>query len=150
MVDVDGVLNPSTPSDNHSKYNFTVSDGTFTVWLNSSHGSWLINLADRTDSELVWCTYWQENAPKLIAPVVGLPEMPDIPITVWKFSASAGANKAYSAKKYADGRKFVALEDEYDFKYHLYDSNGYQVLIDYDTGLQRSHIQQAENYLLAE
>jgi hypothetical protein len=144
LVDVDGVLNPSTPSENHKTYTI----GLFKVYLNPVHGSWLIDLADRTDSELVWCTMWEENAPIKIAPKVGLPEMPFIPISRFKMSSSFGADKAYSAKKYADGRKFVAFEDEWDFQHHLYGSNGHQVIVDYTTGLQKSHISQAEHYLL--
>jgi HAD domain in Swiss Army Knife RNA repair proteins len=145
MVDVDGMLNPNIPSVNHVTYKING----FTVYLNPEHGSWLIDLATRTNSELVWCTYWEANAPKLVAPKVGLPEMPYIPIHVFKMSASVGANKAYSAKKYADGRKFVMLEDEFDVKHFLFGSNGHQVYVDPDTGLQRSHIEQAYNYLVA-
>jgi|SRR5579862_4882008 len=150
MVDVDGVLNPSTPSDKYRKYKFTLSEGVFTVHLNPEHGQWLVNLAEETDCELVWCTMWQEYAPQLIAPILNLPEMPFVPIQSWKMDSSIGADKAHAAKKYANGRKFVALEDEYDFKDHLYDSDGYQVTVDYTTGLQRWHIEQARNRLLTE
>ena len=145
LIDVDGVLNPVRPSKDHVTYEING----FTVHLNPNHGSWLLDLADKTDSELVWCTMWGAQAPVHIAPKVGLPELPFIQVKPWKFSSSVGADKAYSAKKYADGRKFAALEDEWDFQHHLYESNGYQVIVDYVDGLQRSHIQQAENYLLA-
>jgi hypothetical protein len=150
FVDVDGVLNPVKPSGTHQAFSFTVTNGTFIVYLDPAQGKWLTDLAAETNSELVWCTYWEHNASKFIAPVLGLPEMPYIPIKLWKMDASLGSHKAHSALDYAGSNKFAYFDDEYDIGYHLTGSNGTHIYVDPEDGLQPHHIAQAKNYLMNE
>lgn len=148
LVDVDGVLNPSTPSPDYVKHNISVYETTYSVHLNPAHGWWLKDLAAKTDSQLVWCTYWEKNAPKSIAPVLGLPEMPVIPMKLWKMGCSLGAEKAYSAMQYVGiDTKFAYFDDEWDINAFL-GKNGKHIWVDPEYGLTEKHIAAAEEYLM--
>ena len=76
------------------------------VWLNPKHGPMLVAMADMFD--LHWATAWVDNANTIIAPLIGLPELPvirwtnyhplDTPLTVLPpfeqtRSARAGGNR---------------------------------------------------------
>jgi len=155
LVDVDGVLNPETPTEDFTKYTLEANGYPYKVWLNPEHGEWLKELAADTNSQLVWCTFWEHNAPVRIAPILNLPEMPFVPMKRYKFSSTLGQDKGFSALSYVpEDTRFAYFDDEYDisefFNYHWPASeNGLHVFVDPDQGLQRFHIQQARNWLLA-
>jgi len=49
---------------------------TLRVWLNPAHGAMLLSLADVF--ELHWATDWEDAANRIVAPLIGLPELPVI------------------------------------------------------------------------
>lgn len=148
LVDVDGVLNPSTPSSDHEVHHFKVMGCVYKVHLNPAHGQWLTELAVNTDSQLVWCTYWENHAPEFIAPVLGLPEMPVIKMQFYKMGISLGGEKAYSAEQYVGDSKFAYFDDEWDIGVNLKSPNGWHIWVDPDEGLTEKHIELAEDFLL--
>ncbi|MEV6973268.1 HAD domain-containing protein [Kitasatospora sp. NPDC093806] len=93
LLDVDGVLIPF-PADDQSippthtahQVQLTGYPDPIQVWLNHDHGALL---ADALHSGLVrpaWCTSWRADAPRVIAPLLGLSdfehiELPRLPIT---------------------------------------------------------------------
>jgi hypothetical protein len=87
-------------------------------------GAKLLQLAQDFDCELVWCTTWQDQANEHIAPLVGLPELPFIPLTPPKMHASVGQTKAFSIRSWLTEKAdhlvpFVWFEDETDAGYSL-------------------------------
>lgn len=101
LIDIDGVLNPyaakrnQRPAGYHTVYvsstenNYTVYEKkkqkhggrwekNVTVWLNESHGTMLLDLAD-SGYTLVWATSWENNANLVISPRLHLPELPYVP-----------------------------------------------------------------------
>lgn len=46
------------------------------VWLNPSHGAMLLSLTDVF--ELHWATAWEDDANRIVAPLIGLPVLPVI------------------------------------------------------------------------
>ncbi|XVV07074.1 HAD domain-containing protein [Actinosynnema sp. CA-248983] len=133
MLDVDGPLNPcaAKPSKRPAGYRtfrYTRSGGWHTgrdarryrglrVWLNPAHGPALRALAADTGLELVWATTWLDLANELVAPAIGLPELPVVrfpdldrergwpPDGEWKWRAVAA---------YAAGRPLAWFDDELD------------------------------------
>lgn len=88
LVDVDGVLNPLVTCDplqcachpGWVRKQVLPEGDTYDVMLHPGHGRKLVELAADTGSELVWASYWEAHANTWIAPRVGLPEMPWVPI----------------------------------------------------------------------
>jgi len=90
LLDVDGPLNPhraaTPPTSGYQSFHldgdsFTDPEGRpwqggLRVWLDPAHGQMLRALAEMAD--LVWATAWEHLANKLVAPVLGLPELPVI------------------------------------------------------------------------
>lgn len=81
LVDVDGVLNPfRRPSKDYELHCVEGGDQSYNVWLNPRHGALLLELALEVGAELVWATTWEAMANHSIGPLVGLPELPVIPL----------------------------------------------------------------------
>ncbi|MFF9642354.1 hypothetical protein [Kitasatospora aureofaciens] len=79
------------------------------VWLNPAHGPQLLALP----YQLVWATTWMDEANSLIAPHVGLPELPYIAWTNLFGTDPDGLHwKTRDLVAWADGRPFVWLDDE--------------------------------------
>lgn len=89
LLDVDGPLNPYAAPARRRPVGYrtihvgradgTVYDrnpgrGTVRVWLNPDHGPALLQMAGRF--ELWWATAWEDRANTIIAPQIGLPELP--------------------------------------------------------------------------
>ena len=74
LIDVDGVLNPINPPPDmgFETYRFRGHE----VALTSLHGKWLRDLGRWFD--LVWCTTWEQQAPRHFGPVLGLFDLPVI------------------------------------------------------------------------
>ncbi|MFG2350758.1 HAD domain-containing protein [Streptomyces phaeochromogenes] len=90
LLDVDGVLIPfpdaegASPATHHR--HDVVPDGRsaddpVTIWLNPAHGPLLMHVIQTGLVAPVWCTSWRQDAPTLIGPLLGLPNLPyvDLP-----------------------------------------------------------------------
>lgn len=117
LVDVDGVLNPFRRPDKTFHRHRASPDGqTFNLWLTVRHGRMLRDLAAETGAGLVWASYWCDQANEWIAPRVGLPQMPFVPIPPRPHDTglSLGGWKVRHVVDWAAGRPFVWFEDEPD------------------------------------
>ena len=77
LVDVDGVLSPYAAESCPRGYvEHHLFPGEVPVRLCNDHGRLLRELAKTYD--LVWATGWGDEAPRLISPLLGLPEFPVI------------------------------------------------------------------------
>ena len=107
LIDVDGVLNPLSNARlprGFAKYELLG----FEVWLNPLHGTWLNGLAVWYD--LVWATTWEHDAPRLIAPRIGLHGQLD----VIEFSRGAAGTtwKLPDIERYVGDAPFAWIDDE--------------------------------------
>lgn len=121
LLDVDGVLNPSTRSQNWKRYDFHRvhgSDGcVYPVRFHKNLGERLIHLA--THYALVWATMWDDDANRLLAPLLGLPELPVIPcfdngmnFVYERRKIDRRHHKVPMIEKYVGDRPFAWVDDE--------------------------------------
>lgn len=91
LWDVDGPLNPCDAKPHRRPEGYTthrlrpagfedrVVDGRqikpLRVWLNPEHGPKMLALAEDLDAENWWATTWRHDANRLIAPILGLPQL---------------------------------------------------------------------------
>ncbi|WP_019545222.1 HAD domain-containing protein [Streptomyces sulphureus] len=74
LIDVDGVLNPyGAPSCPPGYTEHELFEGE-QVRVNPAHGALLRRLVPHFD--LVWATSWEQDANRLLAPLLGLPALP--------------------------------------------------------------------------
>lgn len=105
LIDVDGVLNPYDLQDTTQGWVTHRLMG-YKVQLNPLHGEWLNGLADRFD--LTWGTTWEDDANKLIGPIIGLPKLP-----VCRFPHSGGETwKLPDARKFVGSRAVAWIDDD--------------------------------------
>jgi hypothetical protein len=155
LVDVDGVLNPlERPHRGYRRHRATPHGVTYGLWLNIEHGALLRALAHETGAELVWASYWRDQANRWISPRVGLPEMDFVPIPAYAGQTdglSLGAWKARHVAAWARGRPFVWFEDEPDVTGCVAAEAGIGphliVAVDARTGLVESHVEAARTWL---
>jgi hypothetical protein len=164
LLDVDGPLNPYTakPSQRPNGYEThrLVPNGwnarrPLRVWLKPTHGDLLLALAELTRAELVWCTTWNSDANRLIAPLIGLPELATITVDTeheyWKFAA---------ARQYVGPVRTVLWFDD-DFRLFPEGARWFQrervpaarTLLHYvspDKGLTYEDVERARRWLLEE
>jgi hypothetical protein len=125
FLDVDGPLNPWAANKNRRPVGYethrmrpsgwTVEETRkpLRVWLNPSHGSYLLGLP----FELVWATTWGREANEWIGPHIGLPELP---VVEWDLSRRPASDrleggvywKTPQLVEYAAGRPFAWVDDE--------------------------------------
>lgn len=127
LLDVDGPLNPygakptQRPDGYTTRHVRTGADGwhwaqsgkrSIRVWLNPAHGPMLLALTHLVD--LAWATTWEHSANRLVAPVVGLPQLPVIEFPsrgpfpfgqIWKRDA---------VEAYVGERAFAWLDDDFE------------------------------------
>ncbi|MFF2951852.1 hypothetical protein ACFVVU_11005 [Kitasatospora sp. NPDC057965] len=127
LLDVDGPLNPyaAVPQEqpagyrtHHLRPDFRLNRfpgrpaeevEPLRLWLNPGHGPELLGLP----FELVWATAWQHEANSLIAPLVGLPELPYVPWPRIDQEEPDGLHwKTRVLVEWAAGRPFVWVDDE--------------------------------------
>lgn len=77
FLDIDGVLNRiSSHGDTWPDFELhklaPFNGNTFYLWLSKSMATELISLP----VDIVWLTTWAEEAPRLVAPILGMPEYP--------------------------------------------------------------------------
>ncbi|MEV4252594.1 HAD domain-containing protein [Spirillospora sp. NPDC049652] len=155
LVDIDGVLNPSRrPHRRFRRHRVTSASQTFRVWLDVRHGRMLRDLAADTGAELVWATYWQDEANLWIGPRIGLPALPFVPIPPFpgiEQGRSFGAWKARHVAAWTGDRAFVWFEDEPDAAASLAAEPGVGdhllVGVDPATGLTDAHVASAAAWL---
>ncbi|GAB4048257.1 HAD domain-containing protein [Catellatospora paridis] len=76
LIDVDGVLNPHGTAACPPGYTEHELFPGELVRVRREHGPLLLRLSTRY--ELVWATYWEHEANRLLAPLLGLPRLPVI------------------------------------------------------------------------
>ncbi|WP_394621607.1 HAD domain-containing protein [Lentzea sp. JNUCC 0626] len=119
LLDVDGPLNPFLAKPTRRPAGYTTHrirpHGFFRplrVWLDPSHGPWLLSLAAAVDADLVWATTWEHEANEFIGPVLGLPDLE------WIAFGGAGHSDGLHAKvpaitEWAGTRPIAWLDDEF-------------------------------------
>jgi len=120
LMDVDGPLNPfeaawfvhGTPAEGYEFHELTPAGGfTYRVALNRRHGEQLTSLAASYD--LAWATTWLDDANRLIAPILGLPQdLPVVPLTRPMLSRSRRCWKTDQIAAWVGGRPFGWFDDE--------------------------------------
>ncbi len=120
LLDVDGPLNPYAapwfrerrPPPGYEMRYLTLRTGhSYWVALNPWHGERLRGLAARYD--LAWASTWQQEANRLIAPVLGLPgDLPVVPLAVPRLPLPVWGWKTDQVAAWAGSRPFVWLDDE--------------------------------------
>ncbi|NRQ31536.1 hypothetical protein HII36_06725 [Nonomuraea sp. NN258] len=154
LVDVDGVLNPmSRPSPDFRRYRCSIGSEVYTVHLNAKHGRGLLDLALATGAELVWATTWEHHANDWIAPRIGLPPLPVIPMTPVLPNEHGEMFKTPHVAAYAERRPFVWFddqvwaEDEEYLRVHQGLDDFLLVHVDPRHGLTREHLAMAHEWL---
>lgn len=107
LLDVDGVLNPFAAPDippGYQEYEFFA--GEEPVRLCTAHGPWLRELAVRF--ELVWATAWEDEANRLLAPLLTLPVLPVIGFPPTPFG---DLDKLPAVAAFADQRSLAWIDD---------------------------------------
>ena len=105
LLDVDGVLNPLSVAKPSGFTRYELLG--YKVWLSTQHGEWLRTLTKWFD--LVWATTWEHQAPRLIAPRVGLPEMPVIELDR---GAVDNTWKLRDVQRFVAGRPLAWVDDD--------------------------------------
>jgi hypothetical protein len=156
LLDVDGVLNPAGAHVAGYRRQWVFPNGiAHRLQLNSEHGPMLTDMADATDAELVWASYWRARANTWIAPRIGLPALRFIPIpTRIRLSSkppSPGPWKARHAAAWAGRTPFVWFEDDTQVAGCLAREPGLGkhlvVQVDPAVGLTGQHVAQARVWL---
>jgi hypothetical protein len=168
LVDVDGVVNPTykrvppggktchppyCACHRHVIRHRAYPDGMkYTLLLNPAHGRQLQALAREYDAELVWATYWGDHANHWVAPKLGLPRLPFVPIPRCQ-EGTLGDWKARHVARWAAGRPFVWFDDEPDIPAALAGLDGVGphlvVTVDDRAGLTDDHFRRAREWLMS-
>lgn len=119
LLDVDGPLNPHAAPLDRRPDGYTThrlrptgwaDRRPLRVWLRPDHGASLLACVAELGCELVWCTTWNDDANRLVGPVIGLPELPVVDVgdphrdPTWKFGA---------VERYAGSRPLAWLDDDF-------------------------------------
>jgi hypothetical protein len=157
LLDVDGVLNPASAAGTAGyRRQWVFPHGiAHRLQLNAAHGPMLTELADATGAELVWATYWRARANTWIAPRIGLPALPFIPIPtrvrIWSKAPSPGPWKARHVAAWVGRTPFVWLEDDIHVAGCLAREPGVGrhlvIKVDPDVGLTGGHVGRARAWL---
>lgn len=117
----------------------------------------MLELAAATDAELIWATTWcnpdDDHANVWIAPHVGLPALPYIPIPArprQDWDVPMGVWKARQAAACMGNRPFVWFDDDPDIPQALAElaaAPHLVITVDESTGLTDDHLHQARTWL---
>lgn len=121
LVDVDGPLNPYAAKPTRRPAGYTTHrirpagfPRPLRVWLDPSHGPWLLSLAEAADADLVWATTWEHEANEFIAPRLGLPSLEWIDFDGRGSDHRDGRHGKVSAiTAWAGERRIAWLDDEF-------------------------------------
>jgi hypothetical protein len=108
-LDVDGVLNPVRPAP---AAGFTVHSMLGTrVLICPRHGRWLRELSEVY--ELAWATTWLERANDYISPLLGLPELPVVPVQQSLRGTGGPIPRSdwFPILRHSGGRPFAWIDD---------------------------------------
>jgi hypothetical protein len=153
LVDWDGVINVLTSSKARSRLCFRehwrqtwIERPFLRAFWNPRVVPWLLHLAEDTGAELAWGSKWEEEAAYRYGPLIGLPVLPYSP-------ANAVPSKAHGVVPWTAGRPFVWFDDEAHETAPAAELCGDQphlvILTDERYGLEREHIDEAREWLLA-
>lgn len=114
LIDVDGVLNIASRTQNHKRYNiFKASGFWIRIWRE------VPNLLDRLTDHFVpvWCTMWDDLANTELAPRLDLPSLPYIPCwdnshTVPLWGEVMVHHKIPAIVKHVGSRAIAWIDDE--------------------------------------
>lgn len=120
LIDVDGVLNTLHHPPKLRTYDVhrvTASDGLeFDVQFRKELPEWLDRLTDHFVP--VWCTMWDHEANLLLAPLLGLPDLPVVPCHenamnhMWSDKIRTLHHKIDPILDHVDNRAFAWIDDE--------------------------------------
>ena len=137
LLDFDGPLNPYAAAEippGYERHEITEGSKTWRVLLNQQHGVELNALAQSFD--LVWATSWEYGANRLLAPRLGLP---DLPVIVWpdRKPVRRGSWKTPYVADWVGDRPFVWVDDEVGEHERMFFSAEHQLThpVDPRTGL---------------
>jgi len=102
LLDVDGVLNPygtATCPEGFTEYD--LFPGEEPVRLRPAHGEWISEL--RHVFDVAWATAWNDDANRLLAPLLGITALPVV----------TGQNQRSSALVRLDGARVAAERNRY-------------------------------------
>ena len=109
FLDVDGPLIPYAVGEGRPSPGYApLRLGGARRWLNPRHGAALLALPYRP----VWATTWEHDANEVLAPLLGLPELP---VVEWPDGAPAYGRTHFKTAvllDYAAGRPFAWVDDE--------------------------------------
>lgn len=113
FLDVDGTLLPyggaNLPSESEDWDGWQELSNPQLAKLDRSHGPRLLALPCR----LLWATAWMDEANEVIAPLLGLPELPVVDLPDETEVALGGLHwKTQALVETAAGRSFIWLDDE--------------------------------------
>lgn len=155
VIDVDGVLNCFRFTDTVNQFRTTghTSDGnTWPLILDKRHAKWLTDLAEETDSTLIWGTTWQDDANSQIGAQIGLPEIYSPDFGLRKFSQENHDWKVRGVLKYVKDSPFVWFDDDPYIKLSIagfgHDiSKQKHIFVEPTVGLTEDHINTAREFL---
>ncbi|MGW6280119.1 HAD domain-containing protein [Kribbella sp. NPDC055071] len=112
LLDFDGPLNPHRADGippGYERHELTEGSKTWRILLNQQHGVELNALAETFD--LAWATSWEHGANRLLAPLLGLP---DLPVILWpsRTPVRRGSWKTPYVADWVGNRPFVWVDDE--------------------------------------
>lgn len=151
LLDVDGVFAPfgmATKPSSYSQHTLhTQFLGDHEVWLNLEHGDWLRPLQNTYD--FIWCTDWEDEAPMVLAPLLGLKPAPVIHFSQ-RTIIDLPLNKLPMVIDFATSKPLVWIDDNLGHREHEWASerSNPTLLIapDANTGLIPEHIDQLETF----
>lgn len=107
LLDVDGVLNPfAAPTCPPGFQDHEFFPGEEPVRMCAAHGAWLQELAARF--QLVWASAWGDEANRLLAPLLRLPQLPVIKFPPVPFDPS---DKLPAVAAFAGHQSLAWLDD---------------------------------------
>jgi hypothetical protein len=148
-VDIDGVLNLTSPRDPRRFVERTV--GAATVLISPEHGDWLRELSDHY--QLVWATAWEHHANERMSPLLGLPDLPVVEISSYRRQDGdprcrvielLTMRKWAPILRHADGRPFAWVDDVIPtrIRYQAWPYRGILLVpVDPRDGLTRRHVE---------
>ena len=106
LLDVDGVLNPFDGDCPAGYAEHDLFPGEEPVRVNTAHGDWLAELAAHFD--VVWATAWNDDANRILGPLLGIPGFPVITMPPAPFQPG---DKVTRVAAHAAGRAAAWIDD---------------------------------------
>lgn len=147
LVDVDGVLSPYLHAEEaqrrglarHAVYH-DEDAATYPLNLNPEHAQWLLDLQEQGLFRLAWATWWKESANTQIAPLIGMPSLPSIPLPTRR----PGLTKGPGILELVGTDPFIWIDDDMSdgVRDYLADRHVNHLIIqpDHQIGLTRKHL----------